>query len=59
MIRREWEALVQPFLNECGLTVLDDGLPRRDIPRAEHTEHLMDLLAEMQAVARLDPEAEW
>jgi ring-1,2-phenylacetyl-CoA epoxidase subunit PaaC len=59
MIRREWESLVRPFLNECGLTVPDEGLPRRDISRTEHTEHLMDLLAEMQAVARLDPTAEW
>jgi 1,2-phenylacetyl-CoA epoxidase catalytic subunit len=50
---------VRPFLDECNFTVPDDALPRRDIPRTEHTEHLMDLLAEMQAVARLDPAAEW
>jgi 1,2-phenylacetyl-CoA epoxidase catalytic subunit len=58
-LRREWEGLVRPFLVECGLNIPDDALPRRDIPRAEHTEHLMVLLAEMQSVARLDPTAEW
>ncbi|MFO7663080.1 MAG: 1,2-phenylacetyl-CoA epoxidase subunit PaaC [Chloroflexota bacterium] len=59
MLQREWEDMVRPFLDECNFTVPDDALPRRDIPRTEHTEHLMDLLAEMQAVARLDPAAEW
>lgn len=58
-LRREWERLARPFLAECGLTLPDDALPRRDISRAEHTEHLMSLLAEMQSVARLDPAAEW
>ena len=50
---------MRPFLAECALTIPDDALPRRDIPRTEHTEHLMVLLAEMQSVARLDPTAEW
>lgn len=59
LLQREWEGQTRPFLEACGLSVPDDSLPRRDIPRAEHTEHLMALLAEMQSVARLDPEAEW
>jgi ring-1,2-phenylacetyl-CoA epoxidase subunit PaaC len=58
-LRREWEATVVPFLQECDLQVSGSGLPQRDVPRAEHTEHLMDLLNEMQAVARMDPAAEW
>lgn len=56
---REWEAQVRPFLESCGLVVPQDALPRRDIPRSEHTEALMALLAVLQSVARLDPEAEW
>jgi ring-1,2-phenylacetyl-CoA epoxidase subunit PaaC len=59
ILRREWEGRVRPFLAECGLSTPDEALPRRDIPRAEQTEHLMALLAEMQSVSRLDPEAEW
>ncbi len=59
LLQREWEAQVRPFLVECGLAVPDEALPRRDVPRAEHTEHLMALLSEMQAVARTDPEAAW
>lgn len=58
-LRREWESKVRPFLAECGLAIPESALPLRDIPRSEHTEYLMDLLAEMQAVARLDPTAEW
>ena len=58
-LHREWEGLARPFLADCGLTLPDDALPRRDIARTEHTEHLMTLLAEMQSVARLDPAAEW
>jgi len=58
LLRREWEGSVRPFLAECGL-VVPDGTPRRTIPRVEHTEHLMALLAEMQSVARMDPTAQW
>jgi ring-1,2-phenylacetyl-CoA epoxidase subunit PaaC len=58
-LRRQWDGLTRPFLIECGLAIPDDALPHRDIPRTEHTEHLVGLLAEMQSVARLDPTAEW
>lgn len=59
LLRREWEDLVRRYLAECGLVIPEEALPRRDVARTEHTEHLMALLAEMQSVARLDPEAEW
>lgn len=59
VIQREWEASVVPFLNESDLQLPQGQLPQRDIPREEHTEYLMDLLNEMQAVARMDPAAEW
>jgi ring-1,2-phenylacetyl-CoA epoxidase subunit PaaC len=58
-VQREWESRTRAFLAECNLLIPDDALPRRHVPRAEHTEHLMTLLAEMQSVARLDPAAEW
>ncbi len=56
---REWQGLTGPYLADCGLAVPDAAMPRRDIPRTEHTEHLMDLLGVMQSVARLDAAAEW
>jgi len=59
LLWREWEAQVRPFLAGCNLAVPDEAPARRDIPRTEHTEHLMALLSEMQAVARMDPEAAW
>jgi len=53
-----WRQIVKGHLEESGLHVPDrNGPPTTD--RAEHTEHLPALLAEMQIVARLDPEAEW
>jgi ring-1,2-phenylacetyl-CoA epoxidase subunit PaaC len=58
-MHREWEATVSAYLGESGLQIPEGGLPQRAIPRAEHTEYLMDLLNEMQAVARLDAAAEW
>lgn len=59
LLQREWEDAVRPYLTECELTIPEVALPRRDIPRTEHTESLMALLAEMQAVARTDPMAKW
>lgn len=59
LVGREWEERTRPFLAACDLAVPEAALPKRDIPRSEHTEHLMALLAEMQSVARADPEAEW
>ncbi len=56
---REWVSIVEPFLTACNLTVPDDGLSRRYVPRSEHTESLMALLTELQSVAHLDPMAEW
>ena len=59
LLRREWEGWVRPILAECSLVIPDEAMPRRQIPRTEHTEYLVALLSEMQSVARLDPEAEW
>jgi ring-1,2-phenylacetyl-CoA epoxidase subunit PaaC len=57
-VRQEWEDKVLPFLKESGLQVPvqpDSAVA----PRHQHTGHLAALLAEMQQVARLDPEAQW
>lgn len=59
LVQREWATVAQSFLTACNLRIPDNALPHRAIPRTEHTEHLMRLLAEMQSVARLDPAAEW
>ena len=55
---QEWEARVLPSLKESGLQVPaqpDSAIAQRH----QHTLHLTELLAEMQQVARLDPEAQW
>lgn len=57
-MRQEWEDGVRSFLKESGLQV-----PAQRVfatpQRHQHTDHLTVLLAEMQQVARLDPEAQW
>jgi len=53
-----WMNDVQPFLTSISLIVPD----ARDAggTRAQHTEHLAVLLADMQAVARLEaPDTPW
>jgi ring-1,2-phenylacetyl-CoA epoxidase subunit PaaC len=56
-LQTEWLALVQPFLQECGLTIPAHELAPGD--RLHHTTYLPELLQEMQSVARLDPKAVW
>jgi ring-1,2-phenylacetyl-CoA epoxidase subunit PaaC len=57
LLLENWDGLVVPFLEECSLRVPQDD--RLEIRRAQHTPYLKVLLAEMQAVARSEPEAEW
>ena len=58
MLGIEWQAQVTDFLTGCGLTI-----PARTSPdesgRQIHSTHLEPLLAEMQSVARLEPQGEW
>ena len=55
---QQWLPTVRDHLTNAGLIIPDnDQPPTRS--RAEHTPHLSRLLAEMQMVARLDPEAAW
>lgn len=57
-LRSAWENLVRPCLEEAGLAV-PENIPAVIAQRDQHTHHLVALLAEMQEVARLDPEAQW
>jgi ring-1,2-phenylacetyl-CoA epoxidase subunit PaaC len=56
-LRSEWEGKIIPFLKDCELT-LPKVEPHR-VTRDEHTPHLNVLLAELQSVARLEPDGEW
>ncbi len=57
-LRAEWAGSVLPFLEEVGLAVEGDFDEAR-APRNVHTQHLDQLLADLQQVARADPQAEW
>ncbi len=52
-----WEARVIPLLYSCKM-LLPEAVPV-ELARDQHTPHLKVLLAEMQSVAREEPEAEW
>ncbi|NKQ34685.1 MAG: phenylacetate-CoA oxygenase subunit PaaC [Chloroflexi bacterium] len=58
VLLQEWRSKIIPFLQDTGLTIPDNDTPKLT-DRSQHTEHLVDLLGEMQMVARLDPQAEW
>lgn len=57
-VRQDWAGIVFPHLEVSGLRIPQTlEAPARS--RHEHTPYLTDLLAEMQMVARADPQAEW
>ena len=56
-LRSGWDARVVPFLQNASLTIPDT--PMRTLDRAYQSQHLVDILAELQQVARLDPGAGW
>jgi len=58
VLRGAWEDKVLPCLQEAGLTP-PTGRPATIAGRDQHTPHLSALLAEMQQVARLVPDAQW
>jgi ring-1,2-phenylacetyl-CoA epoxidase subunit PaaC len=53
-----WRENVEAELKAANLTPPEKYIPVLR-PRSQQTEHLMDLLAEMQMVARANPEARW
>jgi ring-1,2-phenylacetyl-CoA epoxidase subunit PaaC len=58
-VQLEWEELVVPALGEAGLTVPASREPAA-LDRRHHSQHLAELLADMQTVARLEgPEVQW
>jgi ring-1,2-phenylacetyl-CoA epoxidase subunit PaaC len=56
--RERWLAGIKSHLKDAGLSIPEQKKPCAE-SRADHTEHLTSLLAEMQVVARLDAEAKW
>lgn len=57
-IRAAWEQVVFAALAEASLQVPTAATAAAG-PRDQHTPHLAPLLAEMQEVARLNPDARW
>jgi len=57
-LRAQWEVVVHGHLRDCGLRIpAVENPPARH--RSEHTEYLPSLIADLQGVARSDPEAVW
>jgi ring-1,2-phenylacetyl-CoA epoxidase subunit PaaC len=60
--REEVEAVLAEVLAAARLDAPKDAQPTQPVGggrSGEHTEHLTELLAELQGVARSDPEAKW
>ena len=57
-LRPLWQAIVIPHLTASGLIIPETAAPVT-ANRSTHTPHLADLLADMQMVARADPQAAW
>lgn len=53
----DWEEQIRIHLEESGLTIPD--VKFRTLRRDQHSQYLIDIIGELQEVARLDPEAEW
>lgn len=57
-LRQRWLDVVLPFLHQSGLQVPEIQEPIAT-SRQQHSKYLLQLLQEMQEVARQDPGAEW
>lgn len=53
-----WKEIVKPHMANCNLAISTHATMLL-APRTEHTNHLAQLLKDMQQVARWDPKAEW
>ena len=58
VVHHKWLDITTKHLTDSGLTIPPNNQPPVT-DRLDHTEHLITLLADMQKVARLDPEAVW
>ena len=57
-LKESWEQIVIPHLEACQLTIPTENI-QCICGRDTHTPNLAELLADMQQVARWDPEATW
>ncbi len=58
-LRTQWLAQVRPILEGATLEIPTAAPMRGGGRSGKHTAHLVDLLNDMQKVARLEPEATW
>ena len=58
-LEQAWLNLVNPILRISGLSIPQPGGARLTPSRQAHTPHLGILVAEMQSLVRLEPQAEW
>ena len=57
-LRERWLTNISQVLEETGLRIPSE-FEQADLSREQHSRHLEVLLADMQQVARADPEATW
>lgn len=58
-IHRDWKKEITGLLSEANLTIPDETFMQTGSRKGIHTEHLGFILAEMQTLPRMLPEAKW
>ncbi len=58
-LQREWRARIDPMLADAGLTIDESVQPKFGGRTGKHEQALVDALADMQKVYRLEPTATW
>jgi len=59
LVKENWMQKVKKVFGEAGLTVPSGSLMQTGAKEGKHTQHLEDILKELQSVARAYPTATW
>ena len=59
LVKAKWEKYMKDLLDKSGLIIPENVFMQTGSRKGIHTEYLGFLLAEMQALARMHPEAKW
>jgi ring-1,2-phenylacetyl-CoA epoxidase subunit PaaC len=58
-LKSQWDREIRELLASCGITAPEGAYMHTGGRKGVHTEHLGHLLAEMQALPRMYPDAQW
>lgn len=59
ILKANWEKEIKELLEECNIKLPENSYMQTGSAKAQHSEHLGYILAEMQSLPRMYPEAKW